>query len=179
MNDALIIVDIQMDYFAGGAMVLPKSERALKNAEVLVNAYRKHKKTIIYIAQQSPEQLGFLVSNTPGAEIHPVLTPHADEVVINKNTPNAFFKTNLNDALQELKITKLTIIGFMAHMCVDSTVRNAKELGYDVTIVPEAIESCEVAGVSAENVKKVFLTALSPFFAREVGLSEIIDQMHS
>ncbi len=174
MNDVLIIVDIQMDYFSEGVIPLPKSERALKNAEVLLNKYREHKKPIIHIVQQSSEQLGFLIEGTSGAEIHPVLTPHEGEIVIHKCTPNAFFKTNLNDVLQELKSTTLTIIGFMAHMCIDSTVRNAKELGYDVTIVPDAIESCVLAGVSAEDVKEVFLTALVPFFATEVSLSEVL-----
>lgn len=168
-----------MDYFEGGAMALPESEKALNNAEVLLKAYREHNKTIIHIAQQSPEEMGFLISNTPGVEIHPVLTPHSDEVLINKNTPNAFFETNLNDVLNEMNVTKLTIIGFMAHMCIDSTVRNAKELGYVVTVVPDAIETCDVAGVSAENVKKVYLTALSQFFGNVTPLTEVLDKLKS
>lgn len=68
MSRALVIVDIQRDYFPGGAMPLHEPEAAAAKAGQVLEAFRKAGHPVIHIQHQSPVALGFLVEGTDGAE---------------------------------------------------------------------------------------------------------------
>lgn len=72
--------------------------------------------------------------DTIETEIYSCITPIKDENVITKHFPNSFYQTELNDLLQTQDITDIVICGMMTHMCVDATVRVAKDLGYKCTL---------------------------------------------
>lgn len=95
MKQALIVIDIQKDYFEGGAMPLPQAQETLKNILGLRAKFLSKDKPVIYIKQASEEELGFLVKNTQGADFHPELLPmkNRKEYVVNKTTPNSFYNT--------------------------------------------------------------------------------------
>ncbi|MGL1936998.1 MAG: isochorismatase family protein [Fibrobacterales bacterium] len=173
MKKALILIDMQMDYFEGGAMHLPESDTAVHNAGMILKKFRDDGDTVVHITQQSPKEVGFLIADTPGIEIHSTVAPHENEISIVKHTPNAFHDTNLHEVLIESGITELTVVGFMANMCIDSTVRRGKELGYVVAVVPEAIAACGIEDVTASQVKDIYLSMLSLFFAQVVALKDI------
>ncbi len=80
--------------------------------------------------------------------------------------------------LQSKNITDVVICGMMTHMCVDATVRAAKDLGYKCTIIQDACatKDLEFQGfkVEAEKVQAVFLAALTPFYATIISTDEYI-----
>ena len=169
-NNALIVVDIQNDYFPGGKMELVGSEAAARVA-ASVKANFKAQGLPVFMIQhiaQKPNATFFL-PNTSGAEIHEsVKIEEGDELII-KHFPNSFRETPLLEKLQASKITELTIVGMMTHMCIDTTTRAASDLGFKVELIGNACatRSLEHDGVtvSAKEVQAAYLAALDGSFA--------------
>ena len=170
MKQALVIIDIQNDYFENGANPLTGSLQASLKAKKILGLFREKALPIIHIQHLStrPDST-FFVPNTTGVEIHNNVSPIAGEKVIIKNYPNSFRETELLDYLTSNEITDLTVCGMMTHMCVDSTVRAAKDFGYTTTIISDACatKDLDIQGktVVASEVQKAFLAALSYFYA--------------
>lgn len=72
-----------------------------------------------------------------GWQIRPELAPIRDELVIHKTACDSFFKTTLESELASRKIDRLIIAGCMTQYCVDTSVRRAVSLGYDVTLAED------------------------------------------
>lgn len=170
---ALVLVDIQNDYFTGGLWPVDEMDRvATAAAEVLTDA-RRNGQTVIHIYHEATsDSAPFLRPGSKGAEIHPSVAPLADEAVILKHRPNSFHGTDLHDRLRAAEITSITLVGAMTQMCIDATARAARDLGYDVTLVANACGAkaqsfCEVS-LSAEQVQAAFLGPLAMSYAKVV-----------
>ncbi len=111
----------------------------------------------------------FFIPGTLGAEIHDNVAPATGEKVIEKNFPNSFRDTDLLDYLRSEGITDLVVCGMMTQMCVDATVRAAKDFGFSCTVIGDACatKDLEIGGrtVSAADVQTAFLAALNYFYA--------------
>lgn len=170
MNKALIIIDIQNDYFENGAMELVGSLQASENAKQVLSKFRNEKLPIVHIQHLSvaPGALFFL-PETKGQEIHENVKPLAEEKVITKYYPNSFRETELLDYLKSQNIRELVFVGMMTHMCIDATVRAAKDLEFECTVIGDACASrdLQINGktVKAEDVHNAFLAGLSFFYA--------------
>lgn len=170
MKQALLLIDIQNDYFPGGAMELVGAVPALVKAQRLLECYRTEGKPVFHV-QHIANRPGatFFLPNTPGADIHRNLRPLPTETVITKHWPNSFYQTNLLDTLKRADITDLATAGMMTHMCVDTTVRAARDLGLNITLYGDACATKDLtfAGntVKASDVQTAYLAALSGMFA--------------
>ncbi|WP_057490151.1 cysteine hydrolase family protein [Streptococcus orisasini] len=177
MKDALLIIDVQNDYFPNGKWELHQANKALENVKQLLDYYRKHQLPIYHVQHISPEGAAFFEINTPGADIHPEVSPLKDEKVIQKHFPSAFLKTNLREVLEEDGITHLTVCGMMTHMCIDTTVRVAQNYGYDVKLVDDACttKDLEVKGqvIDAETVHNTYMGSLAQGFAEIVVTNDV------
>ncbi len=168
---ALLIVDIQNDYFENGTMTLAGSLQASEKAGLILENFRKEKLPIIFIQHiaASPDATFFL-PDTEGAEIHKNVKPLNTEKMIIKHFPNSFRETELHQYLTELEVKELVICGMMTHMCIDATARAAKDLGYECTVIGDACatRNLEIFGesVEAKEVHKAFLSALNYFYAK-------------
>ncbi|HYH02852.1 MAG TPA: cysteine hydrolase family protein, partial [Bacillota bacterium] len=159
---ALLIIDIQNDYFPGGKFELLNSEAASLKAKDLLNAFRKKKITVIHIRHENvgPKAFFFL-PGTPGAEIHTSVAPQTGEPVILKNAANSFTNTNLADELQKSSITNLIICGMQTNLCVQKTSLEALQRGFTVTVVDDAVaaktlELHQTALQEMEKAKTIF-----------------------
>lgn len=177
---ALIIIDIQNDYFEGGANTLVGSLEASLNAKALLNDFRNKSLPVVHV-QHFSTRLGstFFIPNTLGVEIHENVKPINGEKVIAKNFPNSFRETDLLDYLKTNSITDLVICGMMTHMCVDATTRAAKDFGFSCTVIGDACATrdLEIQGknVSATEVQKAFLAALNYFYSTVKETREYLD----
>ena len=169
---ALLLIDIQNDYFDGGANPLSGSDAASLNAQKLLARFRANSLPIVHIQHHATRPGStFFVPNTKGAEIHPNVAPlaTATEKLITKHYPNSFRETGLLAHLKTQNITRLVICGMMTHVCVDATVRAAKDHGFDITLISDACatRNLEIQGqpVAAPEVQKSFLAALAYFYA--------------
>jgi nicotinamidase-related amidase len=162
-RQALIVIDIQNDYFPGGAMALENPEAAANNAAALLADFRERKQPIVHIQHESTvKERGFLLPGTTGQLIHKSVTPIADEVVFTKHFPNSFWQTPLEAHLRELQVDSVLLAGMMTHMCVSTTARGAMERGFKVQIATDACTTRALMFMDEEiNAATVHKTALA------------------
>ncbi len=82
-----------------------------------------------------------LVRGEPGNEIVPELAPVDGEIVIDKPGKGAFHDTGLHETLQEFGITHLVFMGVTTEVCVQTSMREANDRGYDCLLVEDGTES--------------------------------------
>jgi nicotinamidase-related amidase len=179
MSQALILIDLQNDYFPGGAMELSGSSAAVEKAAQLLRAFRQKALPIVHIQHVSTRPgAAFFLPDTLGVEIHAAVAPLAGETVFPKHFPNSFRETPLRQHLADQQISQLVIAGMMTHMCVDSSVRAAADQGFQCTLAYDACAtralSFEGNAVAAEQVHAAFLAALQGLFARVLSVEDII-----
>jgi nicotinamidase-related amidase len=179
MTTALLLIDLQNDYFPGGSMELVGADNAVAQARTLVHAFRDRKLPIFHIQHIAIQpNATFFLPDTAGANIHAAVQPLPDEAVITKHFPNSFRETVLLEKLRAINISKLIVVGMMTHMCVDTTVRAASDLGFEVVLAQDgcATRALEFTGhrIEAEHVQLAYLAALNGFFAKVLPAQEII-----
>ncbi len=178
MKKALLLIDIQNDYFPGGAMELVNSSTAGVKAGELLQGFRQRALPIIHIQHISTRPgATFFLPDTVGVQFHESVTPAGGEAVFQKNFPNSFRETPLLEHLRDRQISQLVIAGMMTHMCIDSTTRAAADLGFQCVLAHNACAakalSFDGAAVSAEDVHRAFLAALNGLFAKVLSVEEI------
>ncbi|AOZ90939.1 cysteine hydrolase family protein [Paenibacillus crassostreae] len=182
MSTALIIVDIQNDYFPNGKMELSNPEKAAVNAAKVLEWFRQNYKDNIFHIQHiaSDPGSGFFLPDTEGVEIHETVLPLEHETIINKHFPNSFLKTELESKLKEKGLTKVVVVGMMTHMCIDSTVRAAVDLGYETTLIEDACATRDLSYqdkvVPAEQVHYAFVGALNGMYANVISTDDFLQQ---
>ena len=177
-DTALLVIDIQNDYFPGGAMELEGADAAGAKAAAVLAKFRQEGKPVIHVRHLSMRPGStFFLPGTRGADIHESVKPVAGEQVIEKNFPNSFRNTELGKLLEKQQIRNLVVAGMMTHMCVDASVRHAADLGYKVTLLGDACatrtQSYGGEKVTARQVHTAFLAALNGFYAKVVNTHEL------
>lgn len=179
MADALLIIDIQNDYFPGGRMELVGADAAARAAARLLERFRLAGRPVLHVRHESLQPgATFFLPGTTGADIHPLLSPMPGEAVITKHYPNSFRDTDLLERLRALGAKRLAVCGMMTHMCVDTGVRAAFDLGFEILLAADACATrdLEFAGrkVAAADVQTAYLAALGAVFARVLPAAEIV-----
>lgn len=177
-DTALVVIDVQNDYFPGGAMELEGAEAAGAKAGMAIKKFREKNLPVIHVRHLSARPgASFFIPGTRGAEIHASVQPVTGEAVIEKNFPNSFRNTKLREELERLQVTNLVVAGMMTHMCVDASVRQAADLGYKVTLLGDACatraQSYGGETVPARQVHAAFLAALNGFYAKVINTHEL------
>jgi nicotinamidase-related amidase len=178
MTQALLLVDIQNDYFPGGAMELVSATEAGARAGALLAAFRKAGLPVVHVQHLATRPgATFFLPGTKGADIHASVTPLPGETLVTKHFPNSFRDTPLRSDLQGLGITELVVAGMMTHMCIDTTVRAAFDLGFTVRLAGDACATKDLARpgstVPAAQVQTAFLAAIDGTFARVLSADEL------
>jgi nicotinamidase-related amidase len=181
MNQALLLIDIQNDYFPGGAMELAGSEQAAVQAAKLLRHFRNKALPVIHIQHLATrEGATFFRPNTSGVEIYHGVTPISGESVFQKNYPNSFRETPLLEHLRREGVTQLVIAGMMTHMCIDTTTRAAADLGFQCLLAHDACATRALtfgnSTVPAAQVQAAFMAALNGLFAQVLSVDEICNK---
>lgn len=170
-KSALILVDIQNDYFEGGRWPVDKMPDVAANAARLLARARDKGQTVFHVRHEFlSDDAPFFRPSTPGAEIHSAVAPKEGEAVILKHRPNSFHNTSLQQDLKAAGITDVVICGAMSQMCIDATARAAADLGFGVTVVEDACGAKEQTfrehALAAPQVHAAFMAALNGSYAR-------------
>jgi nicotinamidase-related amidase len=178
MKQALIIVDIQNDYFPGGKMELVGMEAAAQKARRVLEIFRAGNKPIFHIQHISNRPgATFFLPETGGAEIHKSVTPMSGEPVVQKHFPNCFAATSLQNQLRDLGVEEIIFCGAMSHMCIDTTVRAAFDLGFHCLVASDACatRNLEFGAITIEAslVHAAFMAALSAPFAQVIEVNKL------
>jgi len=179
---ALILIDIQNDYFDGGSNPLKGSLEASLEAKKILELFRDKNNLVIHVQHFSVRQgATFFIPGTRGIEIHSNVQPLTSEKVIIKNFPNSFRETELLKFLKENFVTNLVMCGMMTHMCVDATVRAAKDLGFECTLIADACATKDLTimekTMKAADVHFSFLAAMSYFYANVLTSKDYLQRI--
>jgi nicotinamidase-related amidase len=168
---ALVLIDIQNDYFPGGQMELVNSEQAGRNAGKLLAAFRAEKAPVFHVQHISVHPgANFFLPDTHGVNIHASVLPLKGETVVTKHYPSAFRETTLLQQLREAGVDSLVFAGMMTHMCVDTAVRAAFDLGFACIVAHDACATRDLAfgdtNVPAAAVQAAYMASLGWIFAK-------------
>lgn len=168
MKSALLLIDIQNDYFPEGKMELVNPLQAAKNAYLLLQCFREHAMPHVHIQHVSLKaDATFFLPGDSGTNIHDSVAHFEGEPLVQKHYPNAFRGTNLLELLQSWEIERVVITGMMTHMCVDATARAAADLGFRVIVAEDACATRDLKHgetvVPAQHVHAAFMAALKSY----------------
>ena len=178
MKTALLVIDIQKDYFPGGKFPLVNPEEAAKKAYMLLQCFREHSGHHIHIQHISLEpDASFFIKGDSGSDIHDIVAHFEGEPIVYKHEPNSFLNTDLLDILKEWEVERVVICGMMTHMCVDATTRAAADFGFQVLLAEDACATRDLnyddTDIPADLVHKSFLAALKSY-SRVMKSEEIL-----
>jgi nicotinamidase-related amidase len=174
----LLLIDIQNDYFPGGAFPLVGPEAAARNARVLLDAFRAAGLPVVHVQHGATDpDATFLRAGSPGADLHPLVAALDGEAIVPKQHPNSFLETDLAEVLTTAGTERLVVAGMMSSMCVDATVRAALDLGIPVVLAHDACAAPDLTfdgrEIAGHQVHTAFMAALSGAGAETAGSSAI------
>jgi nicotinamidase-related amidase len=150
----------------------------------LLERFRKSGGSVIHV-QHVANRPGstFFLPDTEGVQIHENVRPLPEEVVVVKSSPNSFSGTALETYLKSLNVDKLVVCGMMTNMCVDATVRSARDKNFSIQLAADACatRALEFGGnkVSASDVQTAFLAGLNGFYSKVCSTEEILAELDS
>jgi nicotinamidase-related amidase len=176
---ALVLVDFQRELVDGG-LPLPGAEDAIRRARTLLRWARDHHITVVHVRQLAARPDAPLFR--PGsAGVLPVaeLVARGSELEISKPMAGAFSRTDLDARLRAHGVDTLVVAGFMTHLAVDSTARDAAVLGYRVVIAGDATATRALPGpggstIGADVVQATALAALADRFADVMATDDLV-----
>jgi nicotinamidase-related amidase len=192
---ALVLIEYQNDFTTPGGKLheavkpVMESTHMLENTVEMVNEARKTGATIVYVPitftadfrELSPTPYGILKGcrdgqvfqkGSWGAEIVDALNPQPEDIVIEgKRGLDGFASTNLDFILRSRKIDTIALGGFLTNCCVESTMRTAYELGYDVI----TIKDC--AAAVSEEAHQGAIEHDFPMFSHPMSHNEFLAQL--
>ena len=164
---ALIVIDVQNDYFPGGAWALPGAERALPNIRRLIERARARQEPVVFIQHVPPPGSPVFAQGTRGGELHAQLDVRPGDARLQKAHPSAFQDTALQETLRQAGVKAVDVCGFMTQMCCDTTTREAYARGYTVRLFKDACAARDLTvdgqTIPHDVVHKVSLGALARF----------------
>jgi len=180
-NAALIIIDVQkgFDDPHWGARNNPDAEEVVAT---LLAAWRETARPVFHVQHLSTFENSPLHPGKAGCAIRDCVRPSENEQVFQKRVNSAFIGTGLEDALRQLGITTLVMVGLTTPHCISTSARMAGNLGFNAYLVEDAIAAFEITGpdgkrYSPEEVHAISLATLHGEFATVVDSKALLDSV--
>ena len=159
-QQALIVIDLQNDYFPGGAFPLWAADETLEQTLKAIKQAQQLGQPVLlvqHVADPSKGPAPFFNTNTPGVDLHPaVLAAAPDSPHIIKHYADAFYQTNLSDTLNALGVTEIVLCGMMTQNCVTHTALSKAAEQYQVSILSDCCTTV------SDILHRIALSALAP-----------------
>lgn len=157
MTSALIVIDVQQAILTG--LGTPDRQPALDAAlndvvarlQSLQDAARAAEVPVVIVQHDGPETHRLAVGS-PGWAIRAEIAPISSDIVIHKTSCDSFFETELLDRLTGRGVTHLVVGGCMTQFCIDTTVRRAVSLGFDVTLIADGHTTADTADLAFTQI---------------------------
>jgi nicotinamidase-related amidase len=181
MKRALLVIDVQNEYFTGKLPVSypPGSLQQILTA-IDEAAHRDIPVIIIQHTAEAPDSATFRKGSEEWA-LHPEIENRPHDLLLEKHYPGSFTGTGLQGWLQSREITTLTIAGYMTQMCCDTTARQAFHEGYAVEFLSDATGTLSInndAGkVTDEELHRAILVTQAMRFSKVLTVSEWITRL--
>ncbi|XDZ52332.1 isochorismatase family protein [Neisseriaceae bacterium CLB008] len=136
MKKALIVIDIQNDYFTGGVFTLENADEACKGAIEAIEQAKRDGWLVVGVQHVNSSDASFFKPDTEGVKIHSTIAAAlGDAPIVVKSEADSFFKTNLEQIVRDAGITDLYLTGMMTQHCVTHTALSAQVRDMKVHII--------------------------------------------
>jgi nicotinamidase-related amidase len=177
MKKALLVIDVQNEYF-NGKLKVTYPRNSLDNI-LNVMDYAKENNMVIILVQHTATSGENFVKNSMEWEIHPEILKKSYDYHIEKTKPSSFYNTNLEEILEKENIEGIVISGYMTQMCCDTTAREAFHKDYAVEFLSDATGTIDVSNnvgtISSEDLHKATLIAQSLRFSNVLKTEEWVN----
>ena len=137
--EALVVIDVQNDFSPEGAMAVEGHAAALQEIAGRVAVAREARRPVAWIVHNNgPDGAARFRPGTWGAELSPGLEPAEGEPVFVKTVFGALTGTELGAWLDDKDASAIELVGFLTHMCVSTTAREALMRGLAVAVDAKA-----------------------------------------
>lgn len=174
MNRALLVIDVQREYFEG-AFPIRHPAGHLENILEVMDAANRAKIATAVIRHHQPDPASPVFRKGSDLwQLHDAVEARPRDVLIDKQLPGSFTNTPLDDFLKQRNIDTICIAGYMTQVCCDTTARQAFHRGYKVEFLRDATGTLDVqnkaGSVTAEQLHEAILVAQQMF------ISDVIDK---
>ncbi|MHB1646143.1 MAG: cysteine hydrolase [Candidatus Acididesulfobacter diazotrophicus] len=180
MKRALLVIDVQNEYFTGKLPVSHPSG-SFNNILRIMDAAKQYNipTAVIQNSAKSPESPVFRKGSYEW-ELHPEIAKRHRDILIEKNLPDSFTCTVLEKWLNDNNADTVTIIGYMTQNCCDTTARRAFHIGYGVEFLSDATGTLAITNaagsVTAEDLHRAILVT-QVRFSLIIGTDEWIGKL--
>lgn len=167
-GDALLVIDVQNDFLPGGALGVARGDEVIAPINRLLALFQSLRLPVIASRDwHPPNHCSFQLQGGPwpahcvagsdGAAFAAGLALPADAIVVSKaataarDAYSAFGGTDLAAQLHALGVRRVTVAGLATDYCVRATVADARDLGFTVLILPEAMRAVDVSPGDGER----------------------------
>ena len=173
MNRALLVIDVQREYFDGALPIEYPSGHLENILAVMDHASECGIPTAVIRHHQADTESPIFRLNSKMWELHDEVARRPREILIDKQLPGAFTNTELADWVQSVGADTLSIAGYMTHMCCDTTARQAFHRGYKVEFLRDATGTLtvdnEAGKATAEELQNSIVVAQQMFISEVVS----------
>lgn len=171
MKRALLVIDVQNEYFTG-ALPITHPVGHLEQILRVMDAAAGKLPTVVVQHHFATNDKPFFIRGTQGWELHDEVKARPHDALVEKTMPGSFTGTNLEAWLREQQVDTVTIAGYMTHMCCDTTAREAVHRGFNVEFLSDATGTLPLSNsagsVTAEELHRSILCA------QQMLLSEVV-----
>lgn len=178
MSRALLVIDVQNEYFTG-ALPITHPVGHLERILEVMDAAAERIPTIVI--QHHTTGLPIFRKGTKEWDLHPEVARRPRDLLIEKTLPGSFTDTPLEAWLRERGISTVTIAGYMSHMCCDTTARQAVHLGFKAEFLRDATGTLPLSNsagsVTAEELHQSILCAQQQFLSEVLPTSDWVKRL--
>jgi nicotinamidase-related amidase len=175
MERALVVIDVQNDYF-DGIMKVTHPDGSFANILAAMDGAARAGVPVVLVQHSNPPGARAFAKGGPGWQLHPEVARRGGALLVEKTLPGSFTGTKLEEWLRGRGIDTLTIAGYMTQMCCDTTARQAVHLGFGVEFLADATGTLAVANaagsVTAEELHRAILVTQAMRFSRVLPVKE-------
>lgn len=174
MNRALLVIDVQKEYFDGAFPIRHPAGHLESILEVMDAAQKANIPVVVIRHHQPAPESPVFRKGSDLWQLRPEVESRPRDILIDKQFPGSFTNTPLDEFLKEKGIDTVCIAGYMTQMCCDTTARQAFHRGYNVEFLRDATGTLDVqnqaGSVTAEQLHESILVAQQMF------ISDVIDK---
>ena len=176
MGTALVVVDVQNEYVTGALPIShPPVEQSLAQVAVAMDATSGARVPVVVVRHSEPAESGVFVPGSEGWQLHDVVTSRPHDALFEKSLPGSFTGTGLEGWLAERGVDTVVIAGYLTHMCVDTTARQATHRGLRPVVLSDATGDVDLADdLPASLVHRVELAVLGDGLAEVMTTDEFV-----
>lgn len=183
MKRALLVIDVQREYFEGAFPIRHPAGHLESILNVMDEAAKANVPTVVVRHHQPDPESPVFRHGSDMWQLHPEVESRPHDVLIDKQLPGSFTQTPLDDFLKSHNIDTVSIAGYMTQVCCDTTARQAFHRDYQVEFLRDATGTLDVTNkagsVTAEQLHESILVAQQMFISDVIDRTEWLTRLEN